>query len=47
MAIEMLHLVSHEAEVDMPVDESQEMILGYEVIDLHVVEERLCFLVFS
>ena len=41
MAVEVRNLLPDEAEIDMLVDESQEVVFGNEVVQLHVVEHLL------
>jgi hypothetical protein len=37
----VLHLLSNKAKIDIPVYQSQEVVLGDKIIDLHVVEHLL------
>jgi hypothetical protein len=41
MTVEVLHLLSNKAKIDIPVYQFQEMVLRDKIVDLHVVEHLL------
>jgi hypothetical protein len=47
MTVEMLHLLSNKAKIDIPVYQFQEVVLGDKIIDLHVVEHLLIAIFFA
>jgi hypothetical protein len=47
MTVEVLHLLSNKAKIDIPVYQSQEVVLGDKIIDLHVVEHLLVAIFFA
>ncbi len=46
MAVKVSDLLPDKAQIDMPVDQSQQMVLRYEIVDLHVVEHLLATALF-
>ena len=47
MTVEVLHLLSNKAKIDIPVYQFQEVVLGDKIIDLHVVEHLLVAIFFA